>query len=122
MNILQARRNPDAQPRLFYLDWIVHKCKHTHYNVVSNDGHVPYTGTRSTGQVEEGPVGYSVTTIDNVALSWCFVEVGDPGLIVITQPEDERLMTHRSSQTEHPKTLTVSVKTWSREPISGSLC
>jgi Icc protein len=90
---------------------------HTHYNEVSNDGHVLYSATRSTGQIEEGPVGYSLTTIDNDAVSWHFVEVGDPSLVVITQPEDERLMTHRSAQTEHPKAFAVSVKTWSREPI-----
>lgn len=49
---------------------------HTHYNELSNDGHVLYSATRSTGQVEEGAVGYSVTTIDNDTVSWHFVEVG----------------------------------------------
>jgi 3',5'-cyclic-AMP phosphodiesterase len=31
---------------------------HTHYNEVANDGHTIYASTRSTGQIEEGPVGY----------------------------------------------------------------
>lgn len=30
---------------------------HTHYNELSNDGRIVYAATRSTGQIEEGPVG-----------------------------------------------------------------
>jgi 3',5'-cyclic-AMP phosphodiesterase len=37
---------------------------HTHYDEIANDEEVLYTATRSTGQVEEGLVGYSVTTLD----------------------------------------------------------
>jgi hypothetical protein len=32
---------------------------HTHYNELANDGHIIYTATRSTGQIEEGPPGFS---------------------------------------------------------------
>jgi Icc protein len=90
---------------------------HTHYNELSNDGHVLYSATRSTGQIEEGPVGYSVTTIDNDAVSWHFVELGSPGLVGITQPADERLMTHRSSGFRRSEELFVSAKTWSHVPV-----
>jgi len=48
---------------------------HTHYNEIANDGLTLYTATRSTGQIEEGPVGFSVTNLDNAVvtcrlLSW----------------------------------------------------
>ena len=33
---------------------------HTHYNELANDGRTIFAATRSTGQIEEGPVGYSV--------------------------------------------------------------
>lgn len=40
---------------------------HTHYNEIANDGRTLYTATRSTGHVEEGPVGFSVTNLDGGA-------------------------------------------------------
>jgi len=42
---------------------------HTHYNEIANDGRTLYSATRSTGQIEEGPVGYSVTNIDGTVVS-----------------------------------------------------
>ncbi len=49
---------------------------HTHYNEIANNGRTLYSATRSTGQIEEGPVGYSVTNIDGDVVSWRFVELG----------------------------------------------
>jgi Icc protein len=46
---------------------------HTHYNELANDGRTLYTATRSTGQIEEGPVGFSVTNIDGDVISWKFL-------------------------------------------------
>jgi len=37
---------------------------HTHYNELSNDGPTVFAATRSTRQIEEGLVGYSIITID----------------------------------------------------------
>jgi hypothetical protein len=65
----------------------------THYNEISNDGRTLYSATRSTGQIEEGPVGYSVTNIDGNVVSWRFVELGKLPIAVITSPSDERLLT-----------------------------
>ena len=45
---------------------------HTHYNELANDGRTVYAATRSTGQIEEGPVGFSVTTLDAGVISWKF--------------------------------------------------
>jgi 3',5'-cyclic-AMP phosphodiesterase len=36
---------------------------HTHYNEISNDGRTIYAATRSTGQIEEGGVGFAFASI-----------------------------------------------------------
>jgi hypothetical protein len=91
---------------------------HTHYNEVANDGSTLYTATRSTGQIEEGPVGFSVTNLDHNVVSWRFKELGAWPLAMITTPADERLITDRHSmnQVVQGKT-TVRVKAWSDRPI-----
>jgi 3',5'-cyclic-AMP phosphodiesterase len=83
---------------------------HTHYNEIANDGQTLYSATRSTGQTEEGPVGYSVTNIDGDALSWRFVELGKLPVVVITSPSDERLRTKSGEMAQ--STLTVRAKFW----------
>jgi hypothetical protein len=91
---------------------------HTHYNEVSNDGSTLYTATRSTGQIEEGPVGFSVTNLDHDVVSWRFKDLGSWPLVMITTPADERLITdpHSPNQLVHGKTK-VRVKAWSDRPI-----
>jgi hypothetical protein len=70
---------------------------HTHYNEIANDGQTLYSATRSTGQIEEGPVGYSITNIDGDVVSWRFVELGKLPVVTITSPSDERLLTNTSA-------------------------
>jgi Icc protein len=41
----------------------------THYNDILNDGHVIYGATRSTGEIEEGPAGYSISALDGDVIS-----------------------------------------------------
>jgi Icc protein len=65
---------------------------HTHYNELANDGHTIYAATRSTGQIEEGPAGFSVTSIDEGVVSWKFKPLGEWPLVMITSPADERLI------------------------------
>lgn len=89
---------------------------HTHYNEISNDGTVLYSATRSTGQVEEGPVGYSVTSLDKGLVSWHFVRLGSPSLVAITHPADDRLVTARSD-TAASREIEVRAKIWSHVPI-----
>jgi predicted phosphodiesterase len=72
---------------------------HTHYNEIANDGRTVYSATRSTGQIEEGPVGYSLINLDGEVVSWRFVELGKLPVVVITSPGDERLLT-KPSQTQ----------------------
>jgi 3',5'-cyclic-AMP phosphodiesterase len=83
---------------------------HTHYNEIANDGRTLYSSTRSTGQIEEGAVGYSVTNIDGDVVSWRFVELGNSPLVVITSPSDERLLTNSSETPEG--SLKVRAKFW----------
>jgi predicted phosphodiesterase len=90
---------------------------HTHYNEISNDGRTLYTATRSTGQVEEGPVGLSITNLDGGAVSWRFVELGEPLTVIITAPEDCRLA--RDGSPLPASGLTVRVKVWSETPVTA---
>lgn len=65
---------------------------HTHYNELSNDGRTIYAAVRSTGQIEEGPVGYAIGAIDGGVVSWRFKELSTPWpLVMITAPADRRL-------------------------------
>ncbi len=65
---------------------------HTHYNELANDGRTIYAACRSTGQIEEGPVGYALAALDRGAVAWRFKEVGRPWpFVLITAPADRRL-------------------------------
>ena len=66
---------------------------HTHYNELANDGTTIYAATRSTGQIEEGPVGYSLISLDQSTISWRFkpLDGGFP-FVLITAPADYRLL------------------------------
>ena len=67
---------------------------HTHYNELANDGRTIYAATRSTGQIEEGPPGFSVMAVDGGAVSWRFRPLGDAWpFVLVTSPADERLRT-----------------------------
>jgi len=70
---------------------------HTHYNELAHDGYTVFAATRSIGQVEEGPPGFSIGTIDDGVVSWKFKPLGQSLTAVITSPSDERLIVDRSS-------------------------
>ena len=65
---------------------------HTHYNELANDGRLIYAATRSTGQIEEGPAGFSVTALDDGVVSWKFKPIGEWPLVMVTSPADQRLI------------------------------
>ncbi len=93
---------------------------HTHYNEIAHDGTTIYTATRSTGQIEEGPVGFSVTNLDRGVVSWRFLELGKLPAVIITSPADERLIAD-DTELESPgaKRLTVRAKIWSDVEITS---
>ena len=87
---------------------------HTHYNEIANDGHTLYTATRSTGQIEEGPVGFSITNLDHDVMSWRFKPVGEWPFVMITSPGDESLLTNPEvTPRTVVKKMPVRVKAWS---------
>ncbi|MGY2051025.1 metallophosphoesterase family protein [Methylobacterium sp. JK268] len=72
---------------------------HTHYNELANEGRTVYAATRSTGQIEEGPVGYAVASLDGGVASWRFKDLARPWpFVLITSPADRRL----AHDPEHP--------------------
>ncbi len=76
---------------------------HTHYNELINDGRVIYTAVRSTGQVEEGSVGFAVACVDGSAVSWRFKSLEDSWpLVMITSPADQRLITDATEHDQVP--------------------
>jgi len=76
---------------------------HTHYNELANDGGTVFMATRSTGQVEEGPAGFSIAAVDGRAVSWRFkaLDAAWP-FVLVTQPADRRLMTGASQAVDGP--------------------
>jgi 3',5'-cyclic-AMP phosphodiesterase len=65
---------------------------HTHYNELANDGGTIYMATRSTGQVEEGPVGVSLAALDRHGVSWRFKPLASVWpFVLVTHPVDRRL-------------------------------
>lgn len=66
---------------------------HTHYNELANNGRTIFAATRSTGQIEEGPVGYSIATLDGGVVSWRFKALDEPfPFVMITAPAEHRLL------------------------------
>jgi len=97
---------------------------HTHYNELANDGHTIYATTRSTGQIEEGPVGFSVVAIDRGIVSWRFkpLNAGWP-LVLITSPADRRLVTNpeAADQVVHGQ-FGVRALAWSGQRVVDCSC
>jgi hypothetical protein len=77
---------------------------HTHYNDILNDGYVIYGATKSTGEIEEGPAGFSLSALDGDVISWRFktLDTGWP-FVMITSPSDLRLVTNIQSRTHIPE-------------------
>ncbi len=90
---------------------------HTHYNELANSGRTIFMATRSTGQIEEGPVGFSVAAVDSGAVSWRFAPLAAEGpLVLITSPSDHRLIIDPGSpdQVVH-ETPRIGAKVWAVE-------
>lgn len=90
---------------------------HTHYNELANDGTTIYSTVRSTGQVEEGPPGFAVTSVDEGVVSWRFKALEAPyPFCLVTSPADERLITDPARQIGRGR-LTVRARAWGSVPI-----
>lgn len=95
---------------------------HTHYNELANDGRAIYTATRSTGQIEEEPVGFSVTNIDGPVVSWKFFSLGALPAVMITSPADERFITEAGMEALIlSQAIRVRAKAWGEAPIRNAV-
>ncbi len=89
---------------------------HTHYNEIANDGRTIYAATRSTGQIEEGPVGFAFAAVDQGVVSWRFKPLGSPWpFVMITSPSDRRLAI---SQAAASAPIEIRASAWGAAPIA----
>jgi 3',5'-cyclic-AMP phosphodiesterase len=96
---------------------------HSHYNELANDGRTIYATTRSTGQIEEGSVGFSVMNVEGDVVSWRFKPLDSAWpLVMVTSPADVRLATHDSRSHADPRQLRVSARAWAAAGISACRC
>ena len=78
-----------AQPHVTCVDM-----GHTHYNELANDGRTIFMATRSTGQIEEGPPGFSLAAVQGRGVSWQFKALDRAWpFFLVTSPVDRRLAT-----------------------------
>ena len=91
---------------------------HTHYNDVANDGHTIYAAGRNTGQVTEGPVGFTMITLDNGVVSWKFKPLGSWPFVMITSPAEKLLMTDGSQAVKG--TSDIRAKVWDDKGVSAA--
>jgi predicted phosphodiesterase len=91
---------------------------HTHYNEISRDGRTIYAATRSTGQIEEGGVGFAFAAVDRGAVSWRFktLESSWP-FVMITSPADRRLAIAPYSDVANDR-REVRASAWGAVPIA----
>lgn len=96
---------------------------HTHYNEIANDGRTIYAATRSTGQVEEGPVGFSVANVDGGVVSWKFKPLGEWPLVMITAPADQAFIIDPDHDQQVVRGETqVRAKAWCEKDIVSAFC
>ena len=95
---------------------------HTHFNAVSNDGQTIYAATRSTGQIKEGPVGFSITNLDNGVVSWKFKPLGGWPFVMITLPADKRFITDASNPHQVVRgEIDLRAKIWDDQTITSAM-
>jgi Icc protein len=83
---------------------------HTHYNELANDGRTIFMATRSTGQIEEGPAGFSIAAVDGRGASWRFKPLDEAWpFVLITAPVDRRLVTSANHICAGPFTVRAKV-------------
>ncbi|MDQ2804293.1 MAG: metallophosphoesterase [Pseudomonadota bacterium] len=94
---------------------------HTHYNELANDGTTVFAATRSTGQIEEGTVGFSLAAIDDGVFSWRFKPLATSWpFVLITAPADRRLVTDPAQVVRGA--FEVRAHAWSGRGIARAAC
>jgi hypothetical protein len=96
---------------------------HTHYNEIANDGRTVYAATRSTGQIEEGPVGFSVANLDAGVVSWKFKPLSVWPLVMITTPADYAFIIDPTQPDQVVRGMTeVHARAWDANGIVSADC
>ena len=97
---------------------------HTHYNELANDGTTIFAATRSTGQIEEGPVGFSLASLNHGVVSWRFKPLRSLWpFVMITSPADHRLAADQERVGLAPDgQLRVSVRVFGVSPVRDCRC
>jgi Icc protein len=97
---------------------------HTHYNEIANDGHTIYAATRSTGQTEEGSVGFSIANLDGGVVSWKFKSLDVPWpFVIITTPADRALIINPSEPEQLVRgVVEVRAKAWDERGVVSAHC
>jgi Icc protein len=91
---------------------------HTHYGQVANDGKNVYIATRSIGEPEGGPAGFTIVTLDGDDLAVTYRSHEDTGpALQITHPRRLILCTRASHIVTGPDEF--RVRTWSRQPLAS---
>jgi 3',5'-cyclic-AMP phosphodiesterase len=89
---------------------------HTHYNEIAHDGRTIYAATRSTGQIEEGPVGFSFAVLDGDVVSCRFKPLDSSWpFVMITAPADRRFNL-REAETAPARLVRACI--WGAAPVS----
>jgi Icc protein len=90
---------------------------HTHYGQVANDGRNLVIATRSIGDPEGGPPGYTLALLHDNDLAVVYRTAEDRGpVVLITHPRDKLLATGPAHVVCGPDQ--VRVRVWSAEPVT----
>jgi 3',5'-cyclic-AMP phosphodiesterase len=97
---------------------------HTHYNEIANDGRAMYATTRSTGQIEEGPVGFSITNLDGGVVSWKFKSLDATWpFVMITAPADRAFIVDPGQPEQLVRgVVEVRAKAWDERGVVSAHC
>lgn len=92
---------------------------HTHYGQVANDGRNVFVTSRSIGDPEGGPPGYTVAHLEGEDLAVTYRTIEETGpLLLITRPREKLLATgprHVICQDDE-----IRARAWSQAPLRGA--
>lgn len=92
-------------------------CGHTHYGQVANDGRNVVVATRSIGDPEGGPPGYTIGYLHGEDLALTYRTPGDGGpVVLVTHPRETLLAIGPRHVVAGPDRL--RVRAWSAAPVA----
>ncbi len=93
-------------------------CGHTHYWQVANDGRNVHIATRSIGDPEGGPPGYTLLYFSGDDLAARYRSIEDRGpVVLVTHPRDKLLATGPRHIVSGPEWI--GARVWSASPVTA---